>query len=367
MESVLFTKLESKHSKSYYLKASLNAPKALNALSLEMIDLLYEKLLEEKNKEESLGVLLCGEGRAFCAGGDIVALYENAPHNVGYFKNFFEKEYRLDHLIHRYPKPVIAYGNGIVMGGGMGLMQGAHYKIVNETSMLAMPEISIGLYPDVGASHFLKRKPELGKFIALSACRMNAQEALEAGLADTIFHSEHYAEFESKIAEAGNKEDLEKLISEITEKDSPSLKSKFITEKTFINDFLKNSSVLELSQWAKSYEAQNKWQERVLKNIQNASINSLAIIFQQWEKAKNLSLEEAFQMEWNLSVNCCLGNDLKEGIRALLIDKDKNPQWKPARAEELNSELLLKHFELPPQTTQNALENLCADLKGLES
>ncbi|NRA62707.1 MAG: enoyl-CoA hydratase/isomerase family protein, partial [Psychrobium sp.] len=172
------------------VQATLNSEKSLNALNQEMIESLLEKLPLWQDDDNIIAILLDSAGdRAFCAGGDIVQLYRamsDAPDSKQpYVEEFFTKEYRLDHLIHTYAKPIIVWGNGFVMGGGLGLMAGASHRIVTETSKVAMPEITIGLYPDVGATYFLNKMPDnLGLFLGLTAAQMNASDCLEVKLAD---------------------------------------------------------------------------------------------------------------------------------------------------------------------------------------
>ena len=170
--------------------ATLNEEKTLNALTLEMVDSLYQQLSQWQSDDAIVAVLLQGAGtKAFCAGGDVQQLYHSAVSQPGgpceYAEQFFEREYRTDYLIHRYGKPVICWGSGIVMGGGLGLMAGSSHRIVTETTRMAMPEITIGLYPDVGGSWFLNRAPgRTGLFLALTAANINAADSLFIGLAD---------------------------------------------------------------------------------------------------------------------------------------------------------------------------------------
>jgi len=178
--------------------ATLNAPQTLNGLSLEMVDLLADRLDAWARDPGVALVVLQGAGdKAFCAGGDLHGLYRSMTENAGkpgwsntYARTFFEREYRLDYRIHTYPKPVLCWGHGIVMGGGIGLMMGASHRVVSETSRLAMPEVSIGLFPDVGGSWLLNRMPgRSGVFLALTGAQLNTSDAFFAGLADFRLNS----------------------------------------------------------------------------------------------------------------------------------------------------------------------------------
>ncbi|MAD21828.1 MAG: enoyl-CoA hydratase, partial [Halomonas sp.] len=167
---------------------TLNAERSLNALTLEMIEEILPRLNQWQSDERVVAVLLDSAGeKAFCAGGDVVNLYKaiQGEGAADFPERFFENEYRLDYQLHTFPKPVICWGNGIVMGGGMGLLSGSSHRIVTETSRLAMPEVTIGLYPDVGASWFLNRLPGgAGRFLAMTGGQINAPDAVHLGLAD---------------------------------------------------------------------------------------------------------------------------------------------------------------------------------------
>ena len=176
------------------VEIQLNAERSLNALTLDMIDLIQPKLDAWKEDDSVVCVLFDSAGeKAFCAGGDVVNLYKSmvGEGDPNFPTDFFTREYILDHTIHTYPKPIICWGNGIVMGGGMGLMNGCSHRVVTEKTHMAMPEVTIGLYPDVGGSWFLNHMPgRTGLFLGLTGNRMNAADALFLGLADRFIASE---------------------------------------------------------------------------------------------------------------------------------------------------------------------------------
>src|SRR5690554_2149845 len=192
---ILFDELEANHGKRIGV-VTLNSEKSLNALSLPMIQELLPRLQHWADADDIACVVLQGAGdKAFCAGGDIVAMYHAMKAQPGVLvdevADFFSQEYRLDYAIHTFPKPLLVWGHGIVMGGGMGLMNGASHRIVTERSLLAMPEITIGLYPDVGATYFLSKLPDnMGLFLGLTAAQVNAADALYIGLADFAIASD---------------------------------------------------------------------------------------------------------------------------------------------------------------------------------
>ena len=181
---------------SILLEIELNNQKKLNALNFDMIVTLNKKLKEWKNKQELSAVFIHSEGdKAFCAGGDIVQLYsiiseskKSGEDPALAAQDFFQTEYETDYILSHFPKPVVLWGTGVVMGGGMGLFMSVSHPIVTETSLLAMPEISIGFFPDVGASYFLSQiKEGIGKYLALTACRLNASEALYLNLTKWVY------------------------------------------------------------------------------------------------------------------------------------------------------------------------------------
>jgi len=187
--------------------STLNVEKTLNSLSLEMIDLLFLQLVQWREDDRVAFVVFQGAGdKAFCAGGDVQALYRSMVDHPGgpnpYAEAFFEREYRLDYLVHTYQKPLIAWGHGIVMGGGLGIFGGCSHRIGTEQSRIALPEITIGLFPDAGASVFLEKMPShLSHFMGLTGCQINAQDALMVGLADHLVANSEKAAVLSALTE----------------------------------------------------------------------------------------------------------------------------------------------------------------------
>ncbi|NNC55605.1 MAG: enoyl-CoA hydratase/isomerase family protein, partial [Pseudomonadales bacterium] len=196
-QAVLFTELPAGSDKKIG-HATLNSPASLNSLTTEMVELLLAKLLQWAQDSRLACVVISGAGdKAFCAGGDVQALRNSAIAKPGgpclEAETFFAREYRLDYTIHTFNKPLLVWGNGIVMGGGLGILAGASHRVVTETSRFAMPEVTIGLYPDVGGSHFLNLMPgETGRFLALTGASFNAADALYTGLADYFLQRDQF-------------------------------------------------------------------------------------------------------------------------------------------------------------------------------
>lgn len=358
MSCVLFTEHATKDGQIIG-EIRLNAEKSLNALTLDMIDLIQPKLDEWRDDANVVAVLLDSAGdKAFCAGGDIVNLYKAmVAEDTDFPEQFFTREYRLDYTLHTYPKPVICWGSGIVMGGGMGLMNGCSHRVVTETSHLAMPEVTIGLYPDVGGSWFLNRMPgRTGLFLGLTGNPINAADALFLGLADRALsadmrdgmlerlQSEHWGEDAGGVVSRVLRE-LEEECSEIFE----AMPAPIRAHEGLIREVTDHDSVEEMVESLLALESDDKWIKRAQKAISHGSPLSIKMIHEQLHRCRHLSLKEAFQHELILSVQCCRHRELQEGVRALLIDKDGQPNWTFASIEEVESRFLEGMFQSPWQ------------------
>lgn len=333
---------------------TLNAPKSLNAISLEMASVLLEKLEEWKNNKEIHCLLLQGNEKAFCAGGDIKCLYEALKNNslktvAPKALEFFIKEYTLDYTIHTYKKPIIAWGDGIVMGGGIGLLVGASHRVVTEKSKLAMPEIMIGLYPDVGGTWFLNRMPNgWGDYFGLTGARMTGGDALHLGLADYFIVSDLQDKFMKKLmnqkwveSSEKNKKNLDTLLKAFTTTDTH---SPVKDHKDFSQKLCKINSVIEFKSLLEEEALQDEWIRSGLSSFKSGSPTSAMVIYEQLKRGKKLSLKQVFCSELNLSVQFSLRYDFPEGVRALLIDKDKKPNWQPPTLEEVSKDYVETYF-----------------------
>jgi enoyl-CoA hydratase/carnithine racemase len=338
-------------------RATLNAPASLNALTLPMIELLSTQLANWAQDDNIIGVILDATGdKAFCAGGDVVALYNAmrstpAGHVPQAAAAFFEHEYRLDYAIHKYPKPIVCWGHGIVMGGGIGLFAGASHRVATERTRLAMPEISLGLYPDVGGSWFLSRMPgQTGLFAALTGCPLNASDALYAGLADAIVAHADFGRLLESIANAtwhGDQgRDGEQLTQLLQALRAQSVPAPNLQPNAALIDRLCESR--DLAQIAPALLAlcnhQDVWLAQAARVFAAGSPTSARLAHTMQEYARNASLADVFRLEYQASVGCCMQHDFAEGVRALLIDKDKNPHWSPATLAEVDDELIAQHL-----------------------
>ncbi len=320
--------------------ARLNVPRAMNALSLDMIHLLKARLDNWAKDREVKAVWLEGEGdKAFCAGGDIVALYRDMTEprsdhrtaSVG--EQFFTDEYELDYLIHTYPKPFIVWGNGVVMGGGLGLMAGASHRVVTEHSKVAMPEVSIGLYPDVGAGWFLNRMPgRTGLFLGLTGARMNGADALFVGLADRFIGHDRREEVKAALQQARFGSTAKKAVNEVLrrfEGESQEAVPNSVVRSHFdvIQALTDGDTLIDVVDNLALMQDDDPWLIKAVKTVSAASPTSLAITWQHYHDTPRDSLADVFRKERRLSLHCLKKGEFAEGVRALLIDKDLQPRW----------------------------------------
>lgn len=335
----------------------LNAEKSLNALTLEMIDLIQPQLDAWRDDDRVVAVLLDSAGdKAFCAGGDIVNLYQAMTAEQSDFpEQFFTREYRLDYTLHTYPKPVICWGSGIVMGGGMGLMNGCSHRVVTETSHLAMPEVTIGLYPDVGGSWFLNRMPGgTGLFLGLTGNPINAVDALYLGLADRALSTDLRDGMLERLQNEQWSDDPGGVVSRVLRELEEESRAAFETmpapiraHEALIREVTDHDSVAEMVEALLAIETDDKWVKRAQKAISHGSPLSIMMIHEQLRRCRHLSLKEVFQQELVLSVQCCRHREFREGVRALLIDKDGQPQWTFASLEAVDPDFLAGMFVSP--------------------
>ncbi|MFZ9000212.1 MAG: enoyl-CoA hydratase/isomerase family protein [Bacteriovoracaceae bacterium] len=321
---------------------TLDAPKKLNSLDLEMILAMTQSLQEwEKDQNIKAVILKSSQERAFCAGGDVKSLYHKMLESSDFAKTFFKKEYFLDHYIHQYKKPIICMAHGITMGGGIGIMNGCSHRIVTETTLMAMPEITIGLFPDVGGTYFLNKIPHgLGLFLALTGARIKSGDALACKLADFLIPSKELGPLEERILNSqwteNNKENyniLHRLISEIHDPSLVMIDLDSLTEE--IEKLTSFDTYEELELVWKNHKSDNEWITNALENFRKGSPTSAKVIFKQINEGKKLSLDEVFERELHMAYTFSESADFKEGVRALLIDKDNNPNWAPL-AEDIN-------------------------------
>ena len=366
--------------------ATLNAPKTLNGLSLEMTRLLATQI-EVWAKDPAIALLILkGAGdKAFCAGGDLHALHHSMVSNLGkaaidntHAGTFFAEEYALDYRLHTFPKPIVVWGDGIVMGGGMGLMMGASHRVVTETSRLAMPEISIGLFPDVGGTWMLNRLPgKTGLFLGLTGAQIGAADALFAGMADyhltrdtwplfleqltqqTWYANAAHANGQNDVQAAGKNEALLDEVLARLATDPGVAMGPLQQHLSLIHACCVGSDLNKIVAALMALtEHSDPWLQRAAKTLGAGSPGSARLTYTLLKRVKHLSLADAYRFEWVAGLMCASHGDFAEGIRALLIDKDKQPKWNPATLHEATEAWVEKFFTLPFPAEQHPLYRL---------
>jgi len=371
--------------------AQLNAPKTLNGLSLEMTRLLSQRLNQWAQDASIALVILKGSGdKAFCAGGDLHSLHHSMTENTSglavnntYAATFFAEEYALDYRIHTYPKPILVWGDGIVMGGGMGLMMGASHRVATETTRMAMPEISIGLFPDVGGTWLLNRLPgNVGLFLGLTGAQLGANDALFAGMADYHIHRDEWNALKESLTTQSWKNVSELTVLSLTDAEREDLASNHDQLHLLLSSLhtLPDSANKPLQDnfplirqlcggvdlerivhgILKLAEHQDPWLQRAAKTLAHGSPGSARLTFALLSHNKLLSLAEVYRVEWLAGLMAAAHGDFAEGIRALLIDKDKQPKWNPPTLAQADEQWVKKFFSLPFPAEQHPLYRLGA-------
>jgi enoyl-CoA hydratase len=342
---------------------TLNRPKALNALTLDMVRLLTNALLEFKNNPQVLAVLVRGQGKEeafghFCAGGDIRFFHQAALAGDDSLGDFFTEEYALNHLIHTYSKPYIAFMDGVVMGGGMGISQGASVRIVTDRTQMAMPETHIGLFPDVGGGYFLSRCPgHLGEYLGLTGQKINGHQAILAGLADGLIEAQRLALIWKTLLstpfESG--EAVERWVQSQFTKFEPAQ----FPDKAAIDKCFALPSPLEIS--LALAQENSAWADQTLASLNKASPLMVHVVLAQIRKARSMGLADDLRMERDMVHHCFhlrQKSETVEGIRALAIDKDHHPKWAHAQLSDVVQDEWPLFFESPWTPATHPLRHL---------
>lgn len=338
---------------------TLNRPAGLNALDLQMVRALTRQLALWAEDDGVYAVVLRGAGdKAFCAGGDIRALYEawqdnaSGPEGEPAHRVFFAEEYALDLAIHRYRKPIVALMDGLVLGGGMGLAQGAELRVVTERSRLGMPEVAIGYFPDVGASHFLSRLPgEIGTYLGVSGVQIGAADALYCGLADWAMDSTMLGRLDHMLDHLKWKstplKDLQGAMARLGRQHLPSPPLEAL--RPAIDHFFARpdiASIIEQLQQVTVADT-HQWALDIVNRMLGHSPLSMAVTLEMLRRGRHLSLPACFEMELHLNRHWFERCDFLEGVRALIIDKDKKPRWKHARPQDVGPAQVQGFFSGP--------------------
>jgi enoyl-CoA hydratase len=333
-------------------RITLNRPTALNAITLDMAEAMTSMLRDWASDPAVSVVLLDGAGeRGFCAGGDIRALYDAAkadPIGAGAVKTgdslparFWATEYKLNVLIARYPKPVVVAMDGLVMGGGVGLSAHAAFRVVTDRSAIAMPEVQIGFFPDVGACYLLSRAPGYaGTYLALTGHRIGAADAIYCNLADIHIAADRLSALPLALADCRSSHDVRTRLGQLTSTAAP---ARLPGERQWIDGCYGAAEVEEIVK--RLGASGNETARAALKAMRKASPTSLKVTLRNLRSAATFNrVEESFAQDYRIALACVAGHDFIEGIRAAIVDKDRNPRWQPDKIEAVTPELVDRHF-----------------------
>ncbi len=320
-------------------RITMNRPKALNALTYSMTLAIDDALRRWEQDPEVTVVILDGAGgRALCAGGDVRAIYDQGSKASAFARKFWADEYRLNAYISRYPKPYVAIMDGIVMGGGVGIAAHGNVRIVTERSTIAMPEVGIGFVPDVGGTWLLSRAPgELGTHLALTTGRMKAGDAIALGFADHFVPSEALDKFVAAL-ESGT---VDEALAEFAR---PAPESPLLAQRSWIDAAYSAPTVEEIV--ARLQAAEEPEAHAAAEQILGKSPVALKATLRSVRHARELgSLEEVLNEEYRVSLASLRSHDLVEGIRAQVVDKDRNPAWSPATLADVTDADVDAYFQ----------------------
>ena len=369
---------------------TLNRPKALNALSLAMVRELTHVLRGYESDADVLAVVIRGSNKegpfgAFCAGGDIRYFHQAALSGDATLEDFFTEEYNLNHIIHTYRKPYIALMDGIVMGGGMGLSQGIALRVVTERTQMAMPETQIGLFPDVGGGYFLSRCPgNTGEYLALTGHLLRGAESLAVGLADVCIHSnalvalwdglqsKSWKHGDDVVAWVKEQAVVHAVNAAQSGTESSSIKNTSTRPSWWdanIDTIFRLPTVSDMVQALSQLVSQQPegWAADTLKALRQRSPLLLAVSLEQIRRGRSMGLSDELRMERDMVRHCFHADhlsrrgpqtDTAEGIRALVIDKDRQPKWLPASIEEITPDMVKPFFQSPWPTALHPLRHL---------
>jgi enoyl-CoA hydratase len=323
----------------------LNRPKAIHALNTAMCQAMLEALTGWRDDPAVEAVLIDhAEGRGFCAGGDIRMIAESGAGDGSQARAFFRLEYQLNHALFTYPKPVIAFTDGIVMGGGVGISQPARFRVATENTRFAMPETGIGLFPDVGGGWYLSRLPgRMGEYLALTGHRLNGAECLALGLAT------HYlpaAELEAaKTRITATPESVDEILSTLAvpAPDAPIVAHREAIDRLFAGD------TLEVILAALEADG-GDWAQAQLATLRTKSPSSMKVSLRLVHEGRTrASFAEEMRAEFAIASRIAQRHDFIEGVRALIVDKDNAPRWNPATPDEVTDDVIQAIFAALPQ------------------
>lgn len=335
----------------------LNRPKALNALNLEMAQQLGPQLRAwDSDNQIKMVVIKSASEKAFCAGGDIKQISGNGAENG---KIFFRHEYTLINLIGSLSIPYVALINGIVMGGGCGLSVHGNFRVVTEKALFAMPETAIGLFPDVGASHFFHRLPgSLGLYFGLTGQRLSGRDLFKAGIATHFVPSDKIDNLESDLLRLEKPDllNIDRILQRYQEQWEDDYRKEFSLKPHIgrINSIFGQAGSVE-DIIAGLQKDNSEWARKHLELLSKASPTSLKLTFEQLKRSKTMTLPECLKMEYRMACRVLDRQEFYEGVRAMLLDKDNKPNWNPSRLEDVKDSDIQAYFEPLPYSSELSL------------
>lgn len=319
----------------------LNRPKALNALTTNMVDILAEQLaLWAKDDDVHHTVVTSNSEKAFCAGGDVRAVYEAEKAGDTAVEKFFFDEYHLNYQIKTYPKPYISLIDGICMGGGAGISVHGSHRVGTEKTLFAMPETAIGLIPDVGATYFLARMPHhIGTYCAMSSGRLTQGDALKTGL---LTHTTSHEQIEDLALALETSEDIDATLARFHSEPGA---APIMEHVELIEEIFSAASPLEVTERLKA--SSDEFAKDTLKGLLQKSPTSVSLTHEQMRRGVDLDFAECLRMEYRMVHTILRRTDFYEGVRAVLVDKDHDPKWSPETLEKIDPAVIRTYFDIP--------------------
>jgi enoyl-CoA hydratase len=342
---------------------TLNRTKALNALDMVMIEQITAALDTWLHHDEVRAIVIHhDEGKAYCAGGDVRAIWElrknapkNQPTNDYFIATYFRAEYRLNQKMRFYPKPIVAIIDGMTFGGGVGISVHCSFCVATENTQWAMPETAIGFIPDIGASFVLSRLPDhVGIMLGLTGTRLAAADCALLGLASHVMASKNKIVLLKDLTHTELHRDAEAMIDKILRTHSHQPDSAPITPR--LKAIADAYGQKTLGAIFKQMEKYGDWGKQQLELLQRMSPTSLKLTHRQLREATKLSFNQCLRLEYRLGQACLAEHDFYEGVRAMLVDKDRQPHWQPKNIEDVTGGFIDRHFDTRWDTKNGALE-----------
>ena len=327
----------------------LNRPQAFNALDDPMTVAFHDRLMAWAGDAAVKAVVVTSSGeRAFCAGGDIRQLWDARGRGAAAVAGYFWNEYRLDWAIHHFPKPYVTLVDGITLGGGTGVAVNGRHCVVTERASLAMPETGIGFFPDVGATHFLARAPgRLGLYLGLTGARVALGDAVHARLATAYVPKERLAALEAALAAADYGDDPARVADAVIAAHAADPGPAPLADRQGVIDATFGAPTMD-GVLGRLRALGDDWAKETLATLAAKSPTSLKVVFRQLAAGAPADYESAARMEYRMACRFAAGHEFYEGIRAAVVDKDRNPRWDPPRLDGVTPADVDSYFAPPP-------------------